>query len=87
MCVRWQVEVQSLLPLVQAMAYLAVRWLVVEAHEEKEVHLEEDHGVQVGDDRVQVSEVCKVRVVADDRGVQEAGVGHGVQGQVEVLWP
>lgn len=83
MFVHWQVEVQILLPLVQAMAYLGVRWPVVEAHEEKEVHLEEE--VQVGGGRVQVVEVCKVRVVADGHGVREAEVGHEVQGQVEVL--
>lgn len=79
MHVRWQVEVQTLLPLVQAGAYLGVRWLVVEAHEE-----EEDLG---GGGRGLVVEVCKVQEEADGRGVQVGGSGHGVQGRVDVLGP
>lgn len=38
MRVRWRVEVQTLLPLVQAAAYLGGRWLVVEAREDEAVH-------------------------------------------------
>lgn len=84
MHVRWG-EGQNL-PSVQAGAYLGVRWLVVEAHEEEEVHLAEvDHAAQVEDGKGLVVDVCKVRVVADGCGVQEGGVGHGVRGQVEVL--
>lgn len=77
MYVRWRVEVQNLLPLVQAGAYLGVRWLVVEAREDL---------VGGGRGRV-VEEVCKVQEVADGRGVQEAASGHGVQDRVEVLGP
>lgn len=85
MHVRWWVEAQTLLPLVQAWAYLGVRWLEVEAHVEEE----EDHEDLVVVGRHQVVEVCKVREVADDQvvEVQEGGADHGVQGQVEVLGP
>lgn len=77
--VRWWVEVQILLPLVQAEAYLGVHWLVVEAREE-----EED---LVGGGRGRVVEVCKVQEVANGCGVQEGGAGHGGRGRVEVLGP
>lgn len=84
MHVRWWVEAQTLLLLVQAWAYLGVRWLEVEAHVE-----EEDHEDLVVVGRHQVVEVCKVQEVADDQvvEVQEGGAGHGVQGQVDVLGP
>lgn len=72
--VRWQVEAQTLLPLVQAGACLGVRWLEVEAHED-----------QAGGDRGRVMAVCKVQEVADGHGVQKGGAGHGARGRVEVL--
>lgn len=79
MHVRWRVEVQIL-----PSAYLGVRWLVVEAHEEEEDHHEDL--VEGGRGRV-VEDLCKVQEVAGGRGVQEAASGHGVQGRVEVLGP
>ena len=72
--VRWQVEAQTLLPLVQAGACLGVRWLEEAAHED-----------QAGGDRGRVVAVCKVQEVADGRGVQKGGAGHGARGRVEVL--
>lgn len=87
MHVRWRVEAQTLLPLVQAGACLGVRWLVMEVHD-GEVHLEEgDHGDLVGGGRGQVGEVCKVQEVAGGHRVLEGGTGHGVHGQGEVLGP
>lgn len=77
MHVRWQVEAQTLLPLVQAGACLGGRWLVVEVQDED----------LVGGGRGQVGEVCKVQEVAGGRGVPEGGAGHGVQGRGEVLGP
>lgn len=88
MHVRWRVEVQTLLPLVQAEAYLDVRWLVVEVQDEEEVHLEEeDHEDLVGGCSGRVVEVCKVQEVAGGCGVQGGRGGHGVQGRGEVLGP
>lgn len=83
MNVRWQGEVQTLLPLVQAVAYLDVHWLVVEAHD-VEVHSEEeDHEDLVEGGRGQVLEVCKLQAVAGGQGgVQEGEAGHGDQGEV-----
>lgn len=80
MHVRWQGEDRTLLPLVQAGAYLGVHWRVVEARDEEVVHL--DHVVQVADGTCRVVEVCKVRVVGGDHGVQEGALAHGVRGQV-----
>lgn len=83
MHVRWQGEVQTLLPLVQAAAYPGVRWLVVEAHDEELYEEEEDHEDLVEGGRGQVLDLCKVQEVAGGQGgVQEGGAGHGVQGQV-----
>lgn len=63
--VRWWVEVQTLLPLVQAKAYLGVHWLAAEAREEGEEGLEE--GDRAEDGRGPVLGVCKALVVADGR--------------------
>lgn len=64
--VRWWVEVQTLLPLVQAEAYLGVRWLAAEAREEGEVGLE--GGDRAEDGRGPIVGVCKALVVADGHG-------------------
>lgn len=81
--VHWWAEVQTLLQLAQAKACQDAHWLVVEVHEEEEVHLEEeDHEVPVGGGMGLDVEVYKDLEEADGRGVQEGGSGHGVQGQV-----
>lgn len=88
MRVRWRVEVRTLLPSVQAEAYLGARWLVAEAREGEEVRLEEeDREDPAGGGRGRAVEVCKVQEVAGGRGVQEGGAGHGVQGRGEDLGP
>ncbi|KAG7222743.1 hypothetical protein INR49_026353, partial [Caranx melampygus] len=74
--VRWWVEVQTLLPSVQAEAYLGVRWLAAEAREEGEVCLEGGDRAEGG--RGRVVGVCKVLVVADGHG--EGTTGHVAQG-------
>lgn len=79
MHVRWWVEVQTLLPLVQVGAYLGVRWRAVEAHVEAG-----DRGDLVVAGRRRVVEVCKVQGEADDPWVevQEGDdAGHVAQGQ------
>lgn len=83
MCVRWQVELQTLLLLVQPKACLGVHWLSMEAHAKEEVHSEEEG--QAGGGKVLVVVVYKVQVAADGHGVQEGAVDCEVQGRVEVL--
>lgn len=81
MCVRWQVELRTLLLPARPRACLGVRWLLMEARAKEEVRLEEEG--RVGGGKVLVAVACKVRVVAD--GLQEGAVDCEVQGQVEVL--
>lgn len=85
MRVRWRVGVRTLPPSVQEGAFLDVRWLVAEAHEEREEEGDREDLVEGG--REAVAGVCKVQEVADGRDVQEGGAVRGVRGLVEVLGP